>query len=166
MDSPLGNEFIVEHDTNEEFRELFRDMSSLEMLEELNAITSKWEAQCEESYHGPRISERSFMVKPRKPSLFPPTYEFSFVMANDTNSSFIVHDQETQSNNQFQQHKETLTWFRISNKGECLFEVYNLNFCIQGQIFDDYLHNLEHFLVRCKHKFWERLDGLVKQGVG
>lgn len=81
-----------EHDTNEELKELFKDMPSLEMLEELNA---KWDNQCAEIFLEPRIIEKPFMVKPHRLSLFPPTYEFSFLMVYDTDSSFIVHHQET-----------------------------------------------------------------------
>ena len=58
---------MIKHDINDEFKELFRDMSLIEMIEELKATTTKWEIQCEDRYLEPRIIKKYFIVKPPRP---------------------------------------------------------------------------------------------------
>ena len=112
----LENDILLEYESNKELHELYKNFSSDEMLDELNAICCKHETQLEDSSFKPKSVVKTSVGEP-PPLDFNPSFstlDQSLVVNNETHhvviSSVIVHNQKFQVLNLLKQHKEASTW--------------------------------------------------------
>ncbi|XP_074377697.1 uncharacterized protein LOC141719216 [Apium graveolens] len=90
----LVEDILEEYETDEELEELFKDMSSGDMFEELNAITAKWDTKPDEIYLESRTVTKSSIIEAPKLDLkpLPSTLKYVFLGENDTLFVIVASD--------------------------------------------------------------------------
>ena len=111
IESFLKTDFKLHYETNRELQESFTDLTSKEMLGELNDICSKWETQHKDSSFDPNSVGTIFFEEPPPPASISSfsTRASSFIKTHDI-SSDVVHDQHLVVINLLKQQKEAFTW--------------------------------------------------------
>jgi hypothetical protein len=124
IESLLVEDFKVNHESNREYADSLRDMTSEEMLRELDAICSPWE-------NPPEIVSVETVVKspvgPPPPAfdliLYHPEFDQQPLGENGPSSSVIpsdsTHDHTSIVSNLLKQNKEALSWFRLNTSDSC-----------------------------------------------